>query len=95
MDDTGFVSWEKKEIFFSPGSPDPIWGPTELPGAFISARVKRPERKANHLPPSVQVKSEYNSTPIPLLCLQGVQGVCGENYSFLLLKILHKWLYIH
>jgi len=70
----------RQEIFYPPGSPEPIWSQAEVRGGFYFPRgVKRSERKANHSPHNVQVKSECNYTSIPLIRLH---GVCGEHLFF-------------
>jgi hypothetical protein len=79
LDDPGFESWQKRNIFLfcktsvlalGPTQPPTQWVPVLFP---VGGGVKLPERDVDHsLPTSAVVKNEWSYTSAPSICLQGV-----------------------
>jgi hypothetical protein len=70
----GSISREGWEFFSSPPRPDRLWGPPTLLsnwyGGALSLEVKRPEREADHSPPSSEtVKNAWSYTSTPIIRL--------------------------
>jgi hypothetical protein len=65
------------EFFSLPSRPDRLWGPPSLLSSgyqgMLCLRVKRPEREADHSPPSSsEIKNAWNDTSTPPTHLHGV-----------------------
>ena len=83
MDDTGFGSLERQEVFLFSKTSRPAMGPTQLPIHWMSGalilRLKQHDLKVDHSPPCAEVKNEWRYTFTPPIHLQGVDR---DNFSF-------------
>jgi len=84
-----FECRRRQQVFFSPKSPDPFWGPPTPYSTCLGVIFRgflRPVRETDHsLPSRVKVKNEWSYTSTPSICLQGVDTesfTCGCAVSW-------------
>jgi hypothetical protein len=87
LDDRGFESRQELGIFLLTTVSRPALGPTQLPIQWVQGAlplgVKRPEREADHLPPSsAEVKNEWSYTSTPLIRFYGSATKHRDNFNF-------------
>jgi len=63
----------------SPGQtgsgPHPVSYPVDRGGGAFFSEIKRPDREADHPPPSsAEVKNAWSYTSTPIICIHGVVG---------------------
>jgi hypothetical protein len=79
-----------------PKHPDQLWSPhstVSMVTGVLAFGVKRLGRDTDHSPPSsVEVKNEWSSTSVPLICLPGMDR---NNFTFntVLIILLWDWLF--